>query len=375
MSGRSALALLAAVALPATAAPTHYVVAFNQPSGLPANVDKLIADVGGTVVERLPEIGGVGVLSENPNFVAEVRANSQVKAADLSTEINLDHTWMRDNDVGADSATDNGGNYSPAGADPQPMPDPLGNQQWDKMRLNATLTGSYALQRGRREVRVAVIDTGADQTHVDIAPNLSPQFPAGDSVSFVPTEPTIQDFNGHGTWCLSAVGAPINGIGVSGVAPNVTLVSLKVLSGAGRGQFIWLDQALVYAGLKHFDVASMSLGGYIPKCGNKHVDANGNAICDHPDFILLQRATQFARSNGVLPVAALGNENFDLSDGNFFRYFVEAPGEIAGIVGVAATGYYNQKSWYSNYGMGKTDVSAPGGSTAGRRRRYTPSVG
>ena len=186
-----------------------------------------------------------------------------------------------------------------------------------------------------------------------------------DSVSFVPTEPTIQDFNGHGTWTISAVGAPINGVGISGVAPNVTLVEGKVLNGAGRGLFIWTDQALVYAGIKHFDIVSASLGGYIPKNGDKSNSKNGTG--DHTDYILLQRATQFARSNGVLPVAALGNDGFDLSDGSFFRQFIEAPGEVAGWVGVAATGYQDQKAFYSNYGMGKTDVSAPGGST----RDYT----
>src|SRR5438045_1341204 len=87
MIGRSALLLLAAVALPATAAPTdpvqHYAVAFNQPSGLPANVDKLIADAGGTIVQRLPEIGGVGVDSSNPNFLANLAKESSVKAADV----------------------------------------------------------------------------------------------------------------------------------------------------------------------------------------------------------------------------------------------------------------------------------------------------
>jgi subtilisin family serine protease len=243
------------------------------------------------------------------------------------------------------------------------MPDPLGYEQWDKKKLNATLSGTYAIQQGRKDVRVFVIDTGADMTHPDVAPNLD----VVDSISFVPSEPTIQDFNGHGTWTISAVGAPINGIGISGVAPNVTLVEGKVLSGAGSGEFLWTDEALVYAGLKHFDVLSASLGGFIPKCGNKHVDAQGNPICDHPDYILLNRATQFARSNGVLPVAALGNNGYDLSDGNFFRDFVEAPGEIAGWVGVAATGYDDGKAFYSNYGMGKTDISAPGGST----RDYT----
>lgn len=357
---RFALALLtAAAALPALAEPTRYVVAFNQPSGLPANAEQIIADAGGTVEERLPEIGGLGVTSSNPDFLAALNGNSAVRAADVATQIGLDPTWNQmDADATGDSST-NGGTFSPAGPDPQPMPDSLGNQQWDKMRMNATLTGSYALQRGRKDVRVAVIDTGADQTHIDVAANLD----VADSRSFVPTEPTIQDFNGHGTWCISAVGAPINGVGISGVAPNVTLVSLKTLSGAGSGFFIWTDLALVYAGIKHFDVASMSLGGYIPKCGSSK-NPNG---CDHADFILLNRAVQFARSKGVLPVAALGNNGFNLSDGNFFRDYIEAPGEVAGVVGVAATGYYNQKAFYSNYGMGKSDVSAPGGST----RNYT----
>jgi subtilisin family serine protease len=338
-----------------------WVVAFKQQSGLPSNVDQLVASAGGTIVVRIPEIAGIGVSSANPGFGAAMGAKTSVQAADVATPTQL--IEPRDNDLVPFSSDNNGGNYSPAGADPQPMPDNLGREQWDKMRMNVSLAGSYGLQRGRREVRVSVLDTGADQTHIDVAANLSPQAPAGESMSFVPSEPSIQDFHGHGTWTISAVGAPINGIGISGVAPNVTLVSLKVLTGGGGGFFIWLDQALVYAGNRHFDVASMSLGGYIPKCGNKKVDAEGTPQCDHADYILLQRAVQYARSQGVLPVAALGNDNFDLSDGEFFRYFIEAPGEIAGVVGVSATGYYNQKAHYSSYGMGKTDVSAPGGAT------------
>lgn len=334
--------------------PTAYVVAFNQSSGLPANADQIVANAGGTITTRIPEIGGIEVSSTNPSFAAQVATDPSVKAADVATPTQLIDPVVDDSASSA-SGGNNGGNYSPTGSDAQPMPDSLGYEQWDKKRMNATLTGSYALQRGRKDVRVFVIDTGADQTHIDVAPNLD----VADSRSFVPTEPTIQDFNGHGTWTISAVGAPINGVGISGVAPNVTLVEGKVLSGAGSGLFLYTDEALVYAGLKHFDVVSASLGGYIPKCGSK-TNPNG---CDHPDYILLNRATQFARSNGVLPVAALGNDGFDLSDGKFFRDYVEAPGEIAGWVGVAATSYNNEKAFYSNYGMGKTDVSAPGGST------------
>ncbi len=349
------VALTAAGGAAGGSAPVQYTIAFNQQSGLPANVDQMVAAAGGKITTRVPEIGGIGVVSDNPNFAAEIAKDASVKAADVSATTGLIDPVA--DDATAQDSGNNGGTSSPTGSDAQAMPDPLGSEQWDKKKLNATTSGSYAIQQGRKDVRVFVIDTGADQSHIDVAANLSPQAPAGDSVSFVPSEPTIQDFHGHGTWTISAVGGPINGVGISGVAPNVTLVSGKVLNGAGSGLFIWTDQALVYAGLKHFDVISASLGGYIPKCGNK---ANPN--CDHPDYILLNRATQFARSNGVLPVAAAGNDGFDLSAGSFFRSFVEAPGEIAGWVTVSATGYHDEKAFYSNYGT-PIDVSAPGGST------------
>ena len=328
--------------------------------GLPKDVDQMVADAGGTIVTRIPEIGAIGVSSANPNFGTAVKSKPSVLAADEAQEVKA--ILPPDDGVGATSADNNGGNFSPAGPDPQPGTEPLYSQQWDKMRMNVSATGSYALQRGRRDVVVAILDTGLDGFHPDIAPNLD----AARSRSFVPSEPTFQDGNGHGTWCGSAVAAPINGIGISGVAPDVTLVALKVLAASGSGQFLWLAQALVYAGVNHFDVASMSLGGFIPKCGNKKVDAAGNPICDHADYIVTHRALQFARSNGVLPVAAMGNNNFNLSDGSFFRSFVEAPGEMAGVVGVSSTGYYNQKAHYSNYGS-PADVSAPGGAT----RNYT----
>ncbi len=337
----------------------QWVVAFQQPSSLPANVDQMVAAAGGTITAKMPQIGGIAVSSSNPNFGAAITTNASVKSADVAVTTQLIDPIAES--ASTAGASNNGGNYSPAGPDPQPGSEPLYNQQWDKMRMNVSDTGSYAIQRGRKDVTVAILDTGADQSHPDIQPNLD----TARSMSFVPSEPTIQDGNGHGTWCMSAVGAPINGIGISGVAPNVNLVSLKVLNAAGTGQFFYTDLALIYAGLQHFDVASMSLGGYIPKTGDKSQNHNGGS--DHTDYILLQRSVQFARENGVLPVAALGNDNLDVSDGYTFRDYVEAPGEIAGVVGVAATGYYNQKAHYSNYGMGKTDISAPGGAT----RNYT----
>ena len=65
----------------------HYVVAFNQTSGLPNNVDQLVAAAGGTITERIPEIGGIGVESDNANFASMIARTSSVKAADVATEM------------------------------------------------------------------------------------------------------------------------------------------------------------------------------------------------------------------------------------------------------------------------------------------------
>ena len=361
--------MLAAVLCATLAAPVssaseqenkRWVIVFNQPSGLPAGADRIVERAGGSVTTRISEVGAVGATSADPAFVARIAAHPQV----LAVSEDVPHRLIPDQqDVGVLDAENNGGQARPPGPDPQPGTEPLYNQQWDKMRLRASATGSYAVQPGRRDVVVAVLDTGADVlpvAHPDIAPNLDfarsrsfvdsatgDALPVGD-----PNPASWDDRHGHGSWCLSAVAAPINGVGISGVAPNVTLVALKVLSDTGSGSYLGVANALVYAGVNKFDVASMSLGGYL-----RHAD-HGQAL-----VTIVQRAVEFARSNGVTPIAALANDNFDLSDGEFFHDFIEVPGELPGVIGVAATGYYNQKSFYSNYGVGKTDLSAPGGST------------
>jgi len=338
----------------ANSSPTgNWVVVFNQPSNLPQNVDRIVADAGGTITTRLAEIGAIGVNSSDPDFAAKMAANPSVKVVGPDIEQQL---IPEQQGIDVTDADNNGGQPSPTGPDPQTGFDNLYNQQWDKMRMNASAEGSYAVQRGRRDVVVAVLDTGADvlpTAHPDIAPNLdfarSRSFVGANAPGGDPSPAAWDDRHGHGSWCLSAVGAPINVVGISGVAPNVTLVALKVLSDTGSGSYLDIAEALIYAGVNKFDVASMSIGGYL----------------NHSQFqalyIAVLRATEFARMNGVTPIAALGNNNFDLSDGEFLRDTVEVPGEVPGVIGVSATGYYNLKSYYSNYGVGKADVSAPGG--------------
>jgi subtilisin family serine protease len=332
-----------------------YTVAFAS-SSLPANVDKLVADAGGTIVARLPQIGGLAVVSSSPTFAAKMDALASVAAAQPSLKTSLTPIDA----AGAPKVDRRGGKPSP-GEDPQPEPDQLGTEQWDKMRMDVSLTGSYAVERGNHGVTVGMIDTGVDQLHPDIESNLD----VADSRSFVPYEPTIQDFNGHGTWTASAVGAPINTIGISGVAPDVTLVALKTNDAAGDGLQLWIDQALVYAGDQHFDVVSSSIIFYTTQCTGGKARKQG---CDDADYILAQRAVDYARDRGVTIVAALGNDNLDLSDpkkvGRLFGVeggVVEMLGGLDGVIGVSATGYFNEKGFYSNYGVGVVDVAAPGG--------------
>jgi subtilisin family serine protease len=335
----------------------RWIVVFNQHNALPRDVERIVAAAGGTVLAAVPQIGALAATSSDPGFATKIARNPHVHAVSEDVAVRVIPERPRLTVVSPD-VTRMRGPAEPPGPDPQPGTEPFYREQWDKMRINASATGSYAVQPGRPEVHVAILDTGAEvlpTPHQDIAPNLdfarSRAFnnPASWPLGGDPNPAAWDDKNGHGSWCASAVAAPINGLGMSGVAPNVRLVAVKVVNDDGSMFLFALVLGLVYAGVNRFDVASMSLGFYWPH-------SHGQAV-----ITAIQRAANFARASGVTPVAALGNDNFNLSDGSFFRSFIIVPGELPGIIGVSATGYFNRKAFYSNYGVGKTDVSAPGG--------------
>jgi subtilisin family serine protease len=343
----------------ATSAGTLYTVVFNN-STLPANVDKLVADAGGTIVRRLPKLGGLGVVSTDGGFVARMDASPLVAATQASGKTSLAPI------TDAGSAPVGG-----AGSDPQTEPDPLGNEQWDKMRMNVSSDGSYRSTNQGAGVTVALTDTGVDASHPDLANVdlvLSRNFLGGVTSTTSPDSRNpndVTDLNGHGTWTASAVGAPINAVGISGVAPKVRLVELKTNDAAGNGDFQSLADAIRYAADQHFDIVSSSIVAYAPLCLDPKSRKKG---CDDADYQLMQNAVDYARLKGTLVVAALGNDDLDLSDpmavGKAFAQpggVIEAPGGLSGVVGVSSTGYANGKAHYSNYGLGVVDVAAPGG--------------
>ncbi|MDF2749280.1 MAG: secreted in-like protease [Gaiellaceae bacterium] len=261
--------------------------------------------------------------------------------------------------------------------------EPLAVCQWDMLAINATASGSHAVATGRG-VKVGVLDSGVDMTHPDVAPNLdvaaSCSFIFSDTPTAHPQEiangdcankAAVQDLNGHGTHVASNIAAPVNGIGIAGVAPEATIVALKVCTAVG---FCFGDS--VAAGLRKagdlgLDVVNLSLFAdpYLYYCGN---DREQRAMYQE-----LQDAAKYAQQRGVVIVAAAGNETHDLqhpttdvispdwppdtAEERIVRNNCRvAPAEIPGVMTVSATGPLEIAS-YSSVGMSAIDVAAPGG--------------
>ena len=112
-------------------------------------------------------------------------------------------------------------------------------------------SGSYADNQAAQGVLVGIIDTGIDGSHPDIAPNfdraLSRNFvtdmPVIDGPCEAPScvDPADEDDDGHGTHVAGTIGSPINGLGIAGVAPNVTLVNIRAGQDSG---FFFLEATL-----------------------------------------------------------------------------------------------------------------------------------
>ena len=257
-------------------------------------------------------------------------------------------------------------------------------------QIGATSTGSYAVQPGNQGVLVGVIDTGIDGTHPDIAPN----FDAADSHNFTTDLPVIDgpcevpscvdpanvDDDGHGTHVASTIASPINGIGIAGVAPNVRLVNLR--AGQDSGYFFLgpVLNAITAAGDLGVDVINMSFytDPWLFNCTNNPADSPAEQAEQRVIRTATQRALNYARNHGVLPVAAAGNESTDLGHPTFDdtspdfpvdaahervidNSCISVPSESNGVVVVNSTGISTRLAYYSNYGTEQSDVAAPGG--------------
>ncbi|HEX2887099.1 S8 family peptidase, partial [Vineibacter terrae] len=175
-------------------------------------------------------------------------------------------------------------------------------------------------------MKVAVLDTGIDWTHPDLAANVK------GSVSFVPGE-TAMDGNSHGTHCAGTIAAPINGVGVVGVAPEASLYAVKVLANNGSGNWSWLIAGLNWCIQNRMHIASMSLGG-------------GSAP------VALEAMCNAAFNAGILLVAAAGNSGPGMGT-------VGVPGKYKNVIAVSAIDNNNVIASFSSRGP-EVEICAPG---------------
>jgi len=217
--------------------------------------------------------------------------------------------------------------------------------QWNLRVIQAD--AAWLTSNQGKGARVAVLDSGIDPTHIDLQGTVDPSC----STSFVPTETPFTDFLFHGTFLAGIIRT--NGIGVASVAPDATLCSVKVgnLDGLTVEAIVG---GIVYAGLIHADAANMSFGGYFDKS-----NPNDAAVLD-----IFARAIKFAAQQGVLMVAAAGNEAVNTNTDP--KNMIFAPAELKHVISVGATAPVAQQNFdqiasYSNVGRSGVDVFAPGG--------------
>jgi len=244
-------------------------------------------------------------------------------------------------------------------------------------------TGPWNISMGAG-VRIAVLDSGVDAAHPDIAPNLALNLSEIDqsAQSGLPSacdDGSPQDQQGHGTFTASlATGALGASTGlIVGVAPQATLLNIKVLqrmpgtgatptaaceAGEAAGLLSWVLQGIDDAVANHANVISLSLGTLIDI-------TTGDGAGWQSTF---NSATYAASQSGTVIVAALGNDSLNLSG-----TLIELPAQSRGVLPVIAStnpacgedltpnatcipGPVTMPS-YSNYGAANA-IAAPGGS-------------
>jgi subtilisin family serine protease len=354
--------LLAAVSAPAAAgaapvstaqaqSPTSYLVVLEQ-GVTSAAAQRLITTAGGSIVSDMAaQIGVVVARSSVAGFDAALRASALV--ADAGKNLRFQGI---------------------PGGGPQRSADPLESLQWDMQQIRTEQ--AHRVQAGSPKVDVGILDSGIDGRHTDFLDargrsnvdcTRGRDFVLSAGISPLGTPDPCTDNQFHGTHVAGTVAARANGRGIVGVAPNVTLVPVKVCDAEGYCYASSVVEGIKYAGDAKLDVINMSL--YIDD--DEFHESTEFKCSDDPAVSSLRRAAEravaYARKQGVLPVAALGNSDQDLAhpvddNGDPISNDCEVvPAETEGVVGVTALGPKSEKAGYSNYGYGEADVSAPGG--------------
>lgn len=356
----------AASLTPASGIPTgKTVVVFRDTASIPAAGLMLLNTLGGTVTTRWDDIGVAFVTGLSASALTSLATNDLVAAVGNDRILN----WLPRTRVMAVEAD--------AVAIPQNDPAKAryfaDGTQWN-MRIIGADKAWAAGKQGRPSTRVAILDTGIDYGHreirtlVDEAASASFTSLLVSEAGFdasVPVEPQVpgdqpfMDNHFHGTHVASTVAT--NNISVASIAPDVTLIAVKVLNFQGSGSFEGVASGIRHAaGPANADVINMSLGAEVP------ADEEGvPALLE-----LMSRVIKDAEKQGAIVISAAGNSALNLDQGNL----VATPCEQSTIC-VSATGpllqqNFDQPATYTNYGITAIEVAAPGGNATDEEGGY-----
>ncbi|MFJ6630565.1 S8 family peptidase [Streptomyces sp. NPDC091376] len=361
-----------------------YVVNTDGGRSTVAKVKRAVERAGGTVVTAYDQIGVIVVHSQNPDFAQQIRTVKGVASAGATRTNPL--VPQQDNAIEAEQPL-TAAQAKAAAAKATDEQDPLEPLQWDLPAIKADKAHQRSL--GSSKVTVAVLDSGVDDTHPDIAPNFDRRASAN-CVSGVPVTENdawrpAADESDHGMHVAGTIAAAKNGFGVTGVAPGVKVSSLKVANPDG---FFYTEAVLcgfVWAADHGADVTNNSyyVDPWLYNCKN---DEDQKALVE-----TLARATRYAERKGVVNVAAAGNSRADLAADQVTdttspndttpvsrvvnpRECPDIPAMLPGVVTVSATGAKGLKSSYSNYGNGIVDITAPGGDSTALQPPEAPAT-
>jgi subtilisin family serine protease len=202
--------------------------------------------------------------------------------------------------------------------------DPYYSKQWFLPHIGADK--AWEAEKGSGDVVVAVLDTGVDRSHPDLAGRVLAGY------DFVGNDSNTADNHGHGTHVAGIIAASgEDGAGVAGVAWRVKVLPVKVLDDSGGGKYSDVIAGVRYAADNGAAVVNLSLGG-----GTRSQ--------------ALQEAVDYARSRGAIVVAAAGNDALTS---------LSYPAACDGVIGVGAADEEDRPASFSNRGEG-LDLVAPG---------------
>ena len=348
---------------------------------------------GGRVVDEIASIGVARVTTRNARFVREATGEAAIAGVSRNRVIGYSDPALREK-VDEVEALGAARSARSARVAVTAAAEPLADLQWGMDMIDATAEGSHAVQPGNPDVLVGIIDTGIDGSHPDIAPNFDAEFsrnfttdiplidgPCNQEPDRSCSDPADVDEAGHGTHVAGIVGAAVNGLGVAGVAPEITLVNLR--AGQDSGFFFLFETlaAYTYAADNGVDVVNMSFftDPWEFNCRDNPLDSELAQAEQATIIDASNAALNYAHDHGVTLIASSGNSHTDLDNPTYDAFSpdyppgseyvrdnltpdcLDIPTEGDHVLTINSLGPSGRKSYFSNYGFVESTVAAPGG--------------